>query len=313
MASKAWYKRNWVVISFLFFLPPIGAALTLTTDWPRKRKLIVSGLGLLWWPIALAVDGMESQQAELPREPVGTEIEVSATAPQNAVDVEEAQEVEEVEEAEEEFYSVVSVQDGDTLTVFQEGEEVSVRLACIDSPESNQPPHGERATVALEVLAGEEVSLNVVDTDRYGRKVAEVYTPGGNFINLRMVQAGNAVVYTQYLDSCSEDNRSALVSGEEGARADSKGVWADTAFVMPWDYRDGVRAEEPEPEPEPVIVAEPTPEPAQVINLPSCVNSDCNCSDFSSWRQAQDVLESSPGDPHRLDRDKDGIACESLQ
>ena len=188
-----------------------------------------------------------------------------------------------------------------------------MRLACIDSPESDQLPHGERATIALEVLAGQEISLNVVDTDRYGREVAEAYTSGGTFINQSMIQAGNAVVYSQYLDSCGEDNRNALLASEDEAKADGKGVWADAAFIMPWDYRDGVRAEEPEPEPEPLAVAEPTPEPVQAVNLPSCVNSDCNCSDFSSWRQAQDVLESFSGDPHGLDRDNDGVACESLR
>ncbi|WP_287310494.1 excalibur calcium-binding domain-containing protein [Moorena sp. SIO1G6] len=46
--------------------------------------------------------------------------------------------------------------------------------------------------------------------------------------------------------------------------------------------------------------------------FPDCVNSDCNCSDFSTQAEAQQVLDGFPGDPHRLDRDKDGIACESL-
>lgn len=40
---------------------------------------------------------------------------------------------------------------------------------------------------------------------------------------------------------------------------------------------------------------------------------DMNCSDFRSWREAQDFYErNGPGDPHGLDRDNDGIACETL-
>ena len=42
---------------------------------------------------------------------------------------------------------------------------------------------------------------------------------------------------------------------------------------------------------------------------------DRNCSDFSTWREAQDFFESEGGpekDPHRLDGNKDGEACESL-
>ena len=41
---------------------------------------------------------------------------------------------------------------------------------------------------------------------------------------------------------------------------------------------------------------------------------DMDCSDFRTWREAQDFYErSGPGDPHGLDRDRDGIACEALR
>jgi hypothetical protein len=40
---------------------------------------------------------------------------------------------------------------------------------------------------------------------------------------------------------------------------------------------------------------------------------DMDCSDFRTQREAQVFFESQgPGDPHRLDRDNDGIACEAL-
>jgi|GEM_PF-3578151 len=41
--------------------------------------------------------------------------------------------------------------------------------------------------------------------------------------------------------------------------------------------------------------------------------SDLDCKDFGSWREAQAFYESFwPNDPHGLDRDRDGIACEHL-
>lgn len=42
---------------------------------------------------------------------------------------------------------------------------------------------------------------------------------------------------------------------------------------------------------------------------------DRDCSDFSSWRAAQRFYKSHnpQRDPHRLDADRDGIACESLR
>lgn len=44
--------------------------------------------------------------------------------------------------------------------------------------------------------------------------------------------------------------------------------------------------------------------------------ADKDCSDFSSWRQAQKFYKNHGGpryDPHRLDADRDGIACEDLR
>ncbi|MEM7592526.1 MAG: excalibur calcium-binding domain-containing protein [Cyanobacteria bacterium P01_A01_bin.83] len=46
--------------------------------------------------------------------------------------------------------------------------------------------------------------------------------------------------------------------------------------------------------------------------LPDCVNSNCNCSDFATQEAAQNVLDAFEGDRFRLDRNKDGIACQSL-
>jgi hypothetical protein len=46
------------------------------------------------------------------------------------------------------------------------------------------------------------------------------------------------------------------------------------------------------------------------------IAADKDCSDFSSWRAAQKFYKRHGGpryDPHRLDADHDGIACESLR
>jgi hypothetical protein len=41
--------------------------------------------------------------------------------------------------------------------------------------------------------------------------------------------------------------------------------------------------------------------------------ADRDCRDFDTQEEAQRFYErSGPGDPHGLDRDNDGIACESL-
>lgn len=69
------------------------------------------------------------------------------------------------------------------------------------------------------------------------------------------------------------------------------------------------------PEPTPEATPEPTPTQESVeLPPPSGDSSDpYDCSDFDTQEQAQAVLENTPGDPSDLDRDDDGIACESLQ
>ncbi len=61
----------------------------------------------------------------------------------------------------------------------------------------------------------------------------------------------------------------------------------------------------------------PTPTPSamesQDKSLPACVQSDCNCTDFKTQVEAQAVLEKFANDPHKLDKNKDGTACESLR
>ena len=204
------------------------------------------------------------------------------------------------------LYTVTRIYDGDTIDAFKDGETIRVRLACIDAPEADQAPHGQASRQQLSSLVPGRVSLNIVDEDRYGRLVAEVYHPNGSFINQQMVQSGHAVVYDQYLDSCGANGPN-LLAAEQQAIAANQGVWADENFVMPWDYRQGMTAPTSDATPTPVL----SPDPA--VSLPDCVSSDCDCGNFSSWDEAQAVLESAPGDPHGLDGDGDGEACEGLR
>jgi endonuclease G len=58
-----------------------------------------------------------------------------------------------------------------------------------------------------------------------------------------------------------------------------------------------------------MLIARP---PVDVANLPPCVDDRCYCGDFLSQAQAQEVLEALPRDPHGLDGDGNGRACEML-
>lgn len=47
-------------------------------------------------------------------------------------------------------------------------------------------------------------------------------------------------------------------------------------------------------------------------HLPPCVEQNCDCGDFISQELAQLVLDDFTGDPHNLDGDGNGLACERL-
>ena len=74
--------------------------------------------------------------------------------------------------------------------------------------------------------------------------------------------------------------------------------------------------------PIPGIASTPAPAPESTLVSPAFVGlpfdpdgADRSCGDFSSWWDAQNFYLASGGpvlDPHRLDQNKDGIACESL-
>lgn len=211
--------------------------------------------------------------------------------------------------------TVTRVVDGDTLEVrFPNGEVDTLRLLGVDTPEttlSRVTPDefegvpdttdgrdwlyewGERASqFATRELDGERVRIAVdPDADRrgsFGRLLVYVYTDGENF-NARLLEEGYARLYES---TFSERGRFADIE----ARAQRRNVGV-------WDY------EGPDPTPTPT----PTPDSGDAPDLPPLPpDGDYNCGDFDTHEQAQYVLERDPSDPHGLDGDDDGIACESL-
>lgn len=131
---------------------------------------------------------------------------------------------------------VLSISDGDTLRVRQANRSLSVRLACIDAPETRQAPDGNQARNALLALAppGSTVELTIKAWDRYGRAVAEVHR-GGRNLNQALVASGAAFVYWPYIRSCDRQTYGRL---EREARFQRLGVWRSAGGLMrPWQFR----------------------------------------------------------------------------
>lgn len=127
---------------------------------------------------------------------------------------------------------VVSVTDGDTITVLDDSKtQHKIRLWGIDAPESRQD-YGQRAKQALsDMVYNKAVTVDVQDTDRYGREVGKVYQ-GDTYVNLEMIKLGLAWWYQTYAKGATD-----LKDAEEAARTAKVGLWSRPDAIAPWDFR----------------------------------------------------------------------------
>lgn len=130
---------------------------------------------------------------------------------------------------------VVSVHDGDTLTVVIDRRQVRVRLIDIDAPELRQP-FGTRSRQSLSSLCfGKMASLDVRGHDRYNRTLARVSCAGSD-ANAEQVRRGYAWTFVRYARADSP-----LFALEKEARTANRGLWQDPYPIAPWEWRRSVR------------------------------------------------------------------------
>ena len=137
------------------------------------------------------------------------------------------------------LYSVKkgSVYDGDTLRVIdKKGEELKVRFACIDAPEKAQPLGIESRDYLRSLLEnnGNQVFLNITNTDRYGRKVAVLYLKNGESVQEHQVKNGWVYPYEQYASDCPI--WSDIKKAEAIALSNRVNVYVGN-LEKPWNYR----------------------------------------------------------------------------
>ncbi len=127
---------------------------------------------------------------------------------------------------------VVRISDGDTITILTvENKQVRIRLYGIDCPENGQ----DFATVAKQYTAdrcfGNWVTIEVKNTDRYGRTVGNVILANSTVLNKALLQAGLAWHSKQY------DKSKELSALEYTARKNKIGIWSHKKPIEPWLYR----------------------------------------------------------------------------
>lgn len=132
------------------------------------------------------------------------------------------------------------VTDGDTIKVNCDGEKINVRFCGIDAPEKDsasgheQEMGREAHQFLIDRLAKETVDLRAVETDRYGRTIAEVYHQALN-VNALMAFKGLAWHYSLYSDNCP--SKELIAISERIAQQEEINIWSLQSPTAPWDWR----------------------------------------------------------------------------
>lgn len=134
--------------------------------------------------------------------------------------------------------AVVRINDGDTIVVNKNGQEETVRLIGVDTPETKDPRKpvqcfGKEASAwTISQLQGQRVRLEADitqgDRDRYNRLLAYVYRANDNLlINQALISDGYGHEYTY--QSNPYKYQTAFRKAEQSAREQGRGLWgADT-------------------------------------------------------------------------------------
>lgn len=131
-------------------------------------------------------------------------------------------------------FKVTKVTDGDTIDVLVEGNEITIRLIGVDTPETLHPdeekncPFGQSATDYLKSkLEGEYIDIEYDnDTkDSYGRTLAYIYI-GNELINETIIKDGYGVYSYFPSDTHRYDQR--FIDAQKYAQDNSLGMWSQS-------------------------------------------------------------------------------------
>jgi micrococcal nuclease len=136
---------------------------------------------------------------------------------------------------------VVRVADGDTIEIISTdpsaqkltNKTIKVRLFGIDAPEIGQTFGKSAHKYAKKLLLGKEVTLNVKDTDQYGRLVAIVTLPNGLTAQEELLKNGFVWWYNHYAP-----HEHKFADAQIKAQRENKGLWAKQKKpIPPWQWR----------------------------------------------------------------------------
>ncbi|HEX4969333.1 MAG TPA: thermonuclease family protein [Nitrospiraceae bacterium] len=126
---------------------------------------------------------------------------------------------------------VITVHEGDRLTIHHDGRKETIYLKDIDCPDLKQPYGKQAKLVTAAFIGNRDVVVRGLKRDKQGRVSAEVLLDDGRNVGHELLKEGLA----WWRRSASSDASLEVV--EELARASGKGLWADSNPVPPWKWK----------------------------------------------------------------------------
>ncbi|WP_233212263.1 thermonuclease family protein [Sporosarcina sp. P16b] len=213
---------------------------------------------------------------------------------------------------------LVKVIDGDTIKILYNGREQNVRYLLIDTPETNHPrlgkqPFGDEAKARNKELIESgtlEIEFDIGERfDKYDRLLAYIYVDGKSIQKILLSEGLARVAYvyppnTRHVDPYEK--------AQAIAKEKKLGIWSVEDYATDTGFNAQVVKEKPaEPTPAPTKQpAAPAPAPA-AKPTPPVQNTEWfqNCTELRKT-YPNGVPSSHPAYQPKMDRDKDGFACE---
>ena len=156
-------------------------------------------------------------------------------------------------------------------------------------------------TVKLEADSSQQ------NRDRYNRFLRYVWIDGKVLFNYQMIAEGYAFEYTYRGNAYKYQTE--FKQAQKQAEQEQKGLWHPDACAGESKAETDTRTLKPKPTPVPKPKATPTPNAKSSDSNFSCTPKK-TCGQMSSCEEAYYHLNTCGN--KRLDRDKDGVPCESI-
>lgn len=209
------------------------------------------------------------------------------------------------------WHKVTKVVDGDTVKALIDGQEQTIRIIGIDTPESTieHECYGDEASAkAKEFLTGKWIQIQADSTqdnkDKYSRLLRYVYFDNGTDFGKRLIEEGYAYEYTY---SKPYKHRDDYLATQAYSKSKPFGLWKKETCNGQKTKVQSAPVSAPTPAPTPAPSTVPAPAPAPVTNSSSAYYA--NCTEARNAGVAP-IYSGQPGYSTKLDRDRDGVACE---